>query len=352
MGVALCALLVAGLPCSASAADSLPEQPAGRCLYDPTGAVDAASAAHLEEACESLDRSGAGQLEIAVVADLGGLDRDEYANELFAKWKIGHKGRDDGLLVLVKTGAPGARQLKIEVGYGLEGALPDGKVVAMARDLALPNLNLNRYGDGLVPLVDALIVETKKEAAAGNVERRIAQRQQEQDGNGTDLALGGMFLAVLLLWWLLFYLYRLVKHLPGKATRLFGGLLILMGVVSVFGQGSQHKILLLLAWGVCSLLGVWAYFWLSEHRCPKCGHWLNLSNTTSIEATTLVEGRAESNSACTHCDYREHLEAAIARKVVYSGRSGGGGGGNGGGGGGFSGGGGGSSGGGGGGFGF
>ena len=47
-----------------------------------------------------------------------------YANELFSQWKIGKKGKDNGVLLLI---APNERKMRIEVGYGLEAVLPDGR---------------------------------------------------------------------------------------------------------------------------------------------------------------------------------------------------------------------------------
>ena len=341
---------------AAPAADQLPDQPSGRCLYDPTGAIDASSAEHLESACEALDRSGDAQLEIAVVPDLGDMDRDEYANELFKKWQIGHKGRDDGLLVLLKTGSVGHRDFKIEVGYGLEGALPDGKVVEKAREIALPDWSRGRYGAGLVPYVDWLIAEAKKEAATGGVERR-AQLQKQQDSE-VETALGtgfGLFLA-LLAWAGLFLAFGIGKHLPGKPIRTAGTLLLGGGALAALVEGGQFKGQLLVAWAICSGLGALAYFAVVRHRCPKCGHWKTIDSKIIREPTYWSDGEALIVEACTSCDYRNRYRKAIARKTrtVYIGGGGGGwgGGGGGGGGGGFSGGGGGSSGGGGGGFGF
>src|SRR3954465_4755967 len=110
---------------------ALPAQPSGKCVLDQARVLSTAEFQLLEGTCEELDRSGAGQLEIAIVDDVGDLVPDDYATALFEKWAIGHKGRDDGLLVLLKVGAPGQRDLRVRVGYGLEGALPDGKIGAL-----------------------------------------------------------------------------------------------------------------------------------------------------------------------------------------------------------------------------
>jgi uncharacterized protein len=55
------------------------------------------------------------------VPSLGGREVEDYANRLLRQWQIGQKGRNNGIVFLV---APRERKVRIEVGYGLEGALP------------------------------------------------------------------------------------------------------------------------------------------------------------------------------------------------------------------------------------
>lgn len=68
---------------------------------------------------------------------------DDAANLLFEQWGIGKKGQDRGLLLL---NAIEERRIRVEVGYGLEGALPDGKVGAILDEFAVPMLREGRPG--------------------------------------------------------------------------------------------------------------------------------------------------------------------------------------------------------------
>ena len=97
--------------------------------------------ARLDSICAQLDHSQANaQIAIVTVHDLNGDDAADYANQLEDKWKMGRKGSDRGVLVLL---AIADRQRRIEVGYGLEGILPDGKVGDIGREM-VPDL---RAGD-------------------------------------------------------------------------------------------------------------------------------------------------------------------------------------------------------------
>ena len=85
-------------------------------------------------AYELQQKSGA-QLAVVTVKSLDGTSVEDYAWKLFEKWGIGAKGKDTGVLLLV---APNERKLRIETGYGFEGALPDGLAGEIIRKDILP----------------------------------------------------------------------------------------------------------------------------------------------------------------------------------------------------------------------
>src|SRR5574337_968365 len=79
----------------------------------------------------------------------------DYADLLDA-WGIGKKGKDEGVLLLV---APKERKIRIEVGYGLEGTIPDGLAGEIIRDTITPRFRQGRFGEGIEEGVGR-IVET------------------------------------------------------------------------------------------------------------------------------------------------------------------------------------------------
>jgi uncharacterized protein len=104
--------------------------------------------ARLDSICAQLDHSKANaQIAVVTVHDLNGDDAADYADQLETKWKMGKKGSDRGVLILLATAD---HKYRIEVGYGLEGILPDGKVGDIGREM-VPDLRAGDY-DGAVSL--------------------------------------------------------------------------------------------------------------------------------------------------------------------------------------------------------
>jgi uncharacterized protein len=104
--------------------------------------------ARLDRLCAQLDHSQANaQVAVVTVRTLDGVDSADFANALEDKWKMGRKGSDRGVLVLL---AVDDHKRRIEVGYGLEGILPDGKIGDIGRQM-VPDLRANDF-DGAITL--------------------------------------------------------------------------------------------------------------------------------------------------------------------------------------------------------
>lgn len=104
---------------------------------------------------ELLQFTASTTIEVAVVTvnSLDGDDVAAYANELFREWGIGKKETDNGLLLLV---APNERRMRIEVGYGLEGMVPDVTAGQIIDELITPAFKLGDYDRGVLSGVEAL----------------------------------------------------------------------------------------------------------------------------------------------------------------------------------------------------
>lgn len=116
--------------------------------------------ARIDSICEQLDHSKANaQIAVVTVRTLDGEDAADYANELEDAWKVGRKGSDRGVLILL---AVDDHKRRIDVGYGLEGILPDGKLGDIGREM-VPLLRANDF-DG----AEALAVDDIAQAIAAD----------------------------------------------------------------------------------------------------------------------------------------------------------------------------------------
>ena len=132
------------------------------------------------------------QIAVVTIPSLEGRPIEEYANELYRAWGIGAKtgeNKDKGALLLV---AVQDRRTRLEVGYGLEGDLPDGLAGEIIRRMR-PDLQLGRYSGamttGVRTILDTLAVKWNVNIA-GIEDRRYAYRspgQSPQAGGGASL---------------------------------------------------------------------------------------------------------------------------------------------------------------------
>ena len=89
------------------------------------------------------------QIPVVVVTmpDIGDAEYNDYANRLYEAWGIGKKGEDKGVLIFVTVKE---RKMRIEVGYGLEGIIPDGLAGEIRDTYMTPYLKQDKYGEGLL----------------------------------------------------------------------------------------------------------------------------------------------------------------------------------------------------------
>jgi uncharacterized protein len=137
--VLLAALAVAG----AAAAQIAP--PTGF-VNDRAGVIDAATANKLTLLLQELQQKTGAEIAVLTVDSTTPLDDFSYAMQVAEAWKMGRKGEDTGILVLV---AVKDRKSRVLVGYGLEGILPDGLVGEIQRREMVPEFREGRYGEGL-----------------------------------------------------------------------------------------------------------------------------------------------------------------------------------------------------------
>jgi uncharacterized protein len=99
-----------------------------------------------EALCRDIERATGAQVAVLTVKSTEGVPPQQYAQLVFDRWRIGKKGKDDGVLVLV---AVEDRTLWIATGYGVEGVLPDGKAGEIRDRYMVPAFRQGRIGEGI-----------------------------------------------------------------------------------------------------------------------------------------------------------------------------------------------------------
>lgn len=107
----------------------------------------------LQDICVSTQTSSSAQMVVVTVPDLNGRDIEGYSNELFNEWEIGNNKKDNGVLFIISSGD---RKVRIEVGYGLEGAINDAKAGRILDDVAIPHMKNNDYDTAAIGVISQL----------------------------------------------------------------------------------------------------------------------------------------------------------------------------------------------------
>jgi len=113
----------------------------------------------LELALAAYERDTSNQIAVLVVPTLAGDNLESFSLRVAEKWRLGQAGRDNGVLLLV---AMAERKIRIEVGYGLEGAIPDSLAGQIIRREMAPKFRQGDFAGGIEAAVSAL-----QQAAAG-----------------------------------------------------------------------------------------------------------------------------------------------------------------------------------------
>ena len=124
------------------------------CVNDFAGVLGPATITQLKEMCRQVLDKAQASVVVATIKSTDGEDIFNYSVDMYQKWGIGQKGKDRGVLILL---AVQDRKYFINVGYGLEPILPDGKVGGFGRE-AVPYLKRGDY-DGAVSLLTSRVVD-------------------------------------------------------------------------------------------------------------------------------------------------------------------------------------------------
>jgi len=197
--VCLAAVLLLSLAMLAKAQSVSQLRPTGY-VNDFANVLDPATKARIENICRQVDQKAKAQITVVTMNTLDGSDIESFAVDLFHKWGVGTKGTDRGVMILYVIQD---RRARVEVGYGLEGILPDGKVGGFQRE-AIPLMQSRNYSQALL-LVTSRIAEVIAADAGVQLTDTVphaAVRPVQQPRS--SIGLGGIIILVIIFLIILF----------------------------------------------------------------------------------------------------------------------------------------------------
>ena len=197
-----------GLAVPAAAQPSFPERGTAPVL-DQANIIDDATEAELTRKLDEFEERNQRQFVIATVDSLQGYDIAEYGYQLGRYWQLGDAENDDGIILLV---APNERQMRVEVGYGLEGIIPDGLAFEYVEGMK-PYFRDGDFSGGISWGADEIIkqLELPPEEAAQIAQN--AERTTEKRESSGGFPLGGM------IWFAFIFFFFILPILRGGGRR-------------------------------------------------------------------------------------------------------------------------------------
>ena len=116
-------------------------------VYDEANIMNGNTKNYIIQTNDELYEKTGSQIVVAAIDDLEGMDINLYASALFDEWNIGGSQFDNGLLMLI---APSQGEIRIEVGYGLEGILPDIRTRQIIENYIIPSFAEGDYNQGIL----------------------------------------------------------------------------------------------------------------------------------------------------------------------------------------------------------
>ncbi len=157
------------VPLAGSAAQETPLPPSpDRWVTDEAGFISAATRADLDARLESFERSTGHQILVYIGRTTGGVPIEDWAVRVFKAWQVGRRGLDDGLVLFIMAED---RRARIEVGYGLEGVVPDIIAGRIINDILVPGIqagdNDRAVTEAVTGVLDAIAGPQGQSAEAG-----------------------------------------------------------------------------------------------------------------------------------------------------------------------------------------
>lgn len=174
-------------------------------VVDAANIIDDATEAELTAKLDAFEERNQRQFVIVTIPDLEGYDIADYGYRLGREWALGDAERNDGIILIV---APNDKKMRVEVGYGLEGTIPDGLAFEYIEGMK-PYFRDGDFSGGIAWGAEQIItqLELPPEEAAKVAQERVTERESE----------GGIPVGAII--WFIFILIFFILPMFGRGRR-------------------------------------------------------------------------------------------------------------------------------------
>jgi uncharacterized protein len=174
-------------------------------VMDQVGLLTRSDERELTQLLYDFNRRGVAQVQVLIVPSLEGMPIEQATIQITDKWKLGDEKKDNGVLFLVSTQE---RAMRIEVGQGLEGAIPDIYAKRIISDQVIPLFRSKKYSTGIV-------VGTHQILALADKEFGQEKNLDVEESKGSNLPAGIIILVLIII--------SILGRFGGGRGRYYGG---------------------------------------------------------------------------------------------------------------------------------
>ena len=206
-------LLVLVAVCCRAATPPVPDRAPGY-VVDLANIIDSDTERRLEQMLRNLETATTAQMVILTLRSLDGQDIESFSLQTAEKWRIGQKGKDNGLLFTV---AVADRKYRFETGYGLEDVLPDSLLGSLGRRALVPLFRRGKYGEGIAAATGEIlrILEKKYRVNLAGVDTLPRPPAPNKGGDGA------IFFFFVLLMMVIIISRRTNRRMGGRGPMIF-----------------------------------------------------------------------------------------------------------------------------------
>ena len=197
----------------------VPRNPGDDLAIDSNATLSEGTRHTIRETNRQIASTGA-QVVVAMIPTLGDDSIEEAALDIFRTWGIGSRDKDNGILLLI---AKEDRKLRIEVGYGLEGAIPDSTADRIIRNIIAPRFREDDFDGGVLDGFNAIMTLIAEEYGL-EISAEVYVPQDLPDNGGSQSSDDDMFHTLMVIVVIFVVLAILSRRLPsGGGGGFFGG---------------------------------------------------------------------------------------------------------------------------------